>query len=103
MLPGAFLSPLRNKRMDEYGGCIDNRARLILEIIEECRRNISRDFPIVLRVSGSEREPGGNSWMKCFTSPRSSRLRALTCSKSPAASNMRAFRTSFLPTARRSA
>lgn len=61
MLPGAFLSPLRNKRMDEYGGCIDNRARLILEIIAECRRNISRDFPIVLRVSGSEREPGGNS------------------------------------------
>ena len=61
MLPGAFLSPLRNKRMDEYGGCIDHRARLILEIIEECRRNISRDFPIVLRVSGSEREPGGNS------------------------------------------
>ena len=61
MLPGAFLSPLRNKRMDEYGGCIDNRACLILEIIEECRRNISRDFPIVLRVSGSEREPGGNS------------------------------------------
>lgn len=60
MLPGAFLSPLRNKRMDEYGGCIDNRARLILEIIEECRRNISRDFPIVLRVSGSERVPGGN-------------------------------------------
>ena len=61
MLPGAFLSPLRNKRMDEYGGCFDNRARLILEIIEECRRNISPDFPIVLRVSGSEREPGGNS------------------------------------------
>ena len=61
MLPGAFLSPLRNKRMDEYGGCIDNRARLILEIIEEGRRNISPDFPIVLRVSGSEREPGGNS------------------------------------------
>ena len=60
MLPGAFLSPLRNKRMDEYGGCIDNRARLILEIIEECRRNVSRDFPIVLRVSGSERVPGGN-------------------------------------------
>ena len=61
MLPGAFLSPLRNKRMDEYGGCIDNRARLILEIMEEGRRTISRDFPIVLRVSGSEREPGGNS------------------------------------------
>ncbi len=60
MLPGAFLSPLRNKRMDEYGGCIDNRARLTLEIIEECRRNVSRDFPIIMRVSGSERMPGGN-------------------------------------------
>ena len=61
MLPGAFMSPLRNKRMDEYGGCIDNRARLILEIIEECRRNVSRDFPIVLRVSGDERVTGGNT------------------------------------------
>ena len=61
MLPGAFLSPLRNKRMDEYGGTIDNRARLILEIIEECRKNVSEDFPIVLRISGSERIEGGNS------------------------------------------
>ena len=61
MLPGAFLSPLRNKRMDEYGGCIDNRARFILEVIEEVRRNVSRDFPIVLRVSGDERIAGGNS------------------------------------------
>lgn len=60
MLPGAFLSPLRNKRMDEYGGTIDNRARLILEIIEECRKNVSPDFPIILRVSGSERVAGGN-------------------------------------------
>ena len=61
MLPGAFLSPLRNKRMDEYGGCIDNRARLMIEIIEECRRNVSPDFPIILRVSGSERNSGGHS------------------------------------------
>ncbi len=61
MLPGAFLSPLRNKRMDEYGGTIDNRARLILEIIEECRKNVSADFPIILRISGSERVEGGSS------------------------------------------
>jgi NAD(H)-dependent 7beta-hydroxy-3-oxo-delta4-cholenoic acid oxidoreductase len=61
MLPGAFLSPLRNKRMDEYGGCIDNRARLILEIIAEVRKNVSSDFPIFLRVSGDERHEGGNS------------------------------------------
>lgn len=60
MLPGAFLSPLRNKRMDEYGGTIDNRARFILEIIKECRKNVSPDFPIILRISGSERVAGGN-------------------------------------------
>ena len=61
MLPGAFLSPLRNKRMDEYGGCLDNRARLILEIIAEVRKNVSRGFPIFLRISGDERQAGGNS------------------------------------------
>ena len=61
MLPGSFLSPLRNKRFDEYGGSLDNRARLILEIIEECRRCISPDFPIVLRIGGSERVEGGTT------------------------------------------
>ena len=61
MLPGAFWSPLRNKRMDEYGGTIDNRARLILEIVRECRANLSEDFPIFLRVSCSDRMEGGNT------------------------------------------
>ncbi|WP_028829356.1 NAD(P)/FAD-dependent oxidoreductase [Proteocatella sphenisci] len=61
MLPGAFLSPLRNKRMDEYGGSLDNRARLMLEIIAQVRKNVSPDFPIFLRVSGDERTIGGNS------------------------------------------
>lgn len=61
MLPGAFLSPLRNKRMDEYGGSLDNRARFILEVIEEVRRKVSPDFPVFLRISGDERVEGGNS------------------------------------------
>ena len=61
MMPGAFLSPLRNKRMDEYGGSIDNRARFMLEVIAEVRKNVSPDFPIFLRVSGDERYEGGNS------------------------------------------
>lgn len=61
MLPGAFLSPLRNHRGDEYGGSLDNRARLILEILAEVRRNVSPDFPIILRISGDERYPGGNT------------------------------------------
>ncbi len=59
MLPGAFLSPLRNKRMDAYGGSLDNRARFLLEMIREVRRNVSSDFPLMLRISGSERKVGG--------------------------------------------
>lgn len=61
MLPGAFLSPLRNHRTDEYGGCLDNRARLMMEILAEVRRCVSPDFPIILRISGDERYPGGNT------------------------------------------
>lgn len=61
MLPGAFLSPLRNKRFDEYGGSLDNRARFTIEMIEECRRCVSPDFPILLRMSGSDRVPGGTT------------------------------------------
>lgn len=61
MMPGAFLSPLRNFRSDEYGGCIDNRARFVCEVIDEIRRNVSPGFPILMRVSGSEKYPGGNT------------------------------------------
>ena len=61
MLLGAFLSPLRNHRTDEYGGCLDNRARLTMEVLTEVRKNVSPDFPIILRVSGDERYPGGNT------------------------------------------
>ncbi|MEG2259176.1 MAG: NADH-dependent flavin oxidoreductase, partial [Oscillospiraceae bacterium] len=34
MLLGSFLSPMRNKRTDIYGGSIDNRARLLFEVID---------------------------------------------------------------------
>ncbi|MEG2039476.1 MAG: NADH:flavin oxidoreductase, partial [Oscillospiraceae bacterium] len=60
MLPGAFLSSLRNKRTDEYGGNLDNRARLALEAIREIKRVAGSDFPILMRICGSERTPGGN-------------------------------------------
>ena len=61
MMPGAFLSPLRNYRCDEYGGCIDNRARFVCEVIDEIRAQCGDDFPIIMRVSGSEKYPGGNT------------------------------------------
>ncbi len=48
--PHAFLSPAINKRADEYGGSLENRARYSLESIAEIRKNIPEDMPLLLRV-----------------------------------------------------
>ena len=61
MLLGSFLSPLRNKRMDEYGGSLLNRARLLFEVLDAIKETCGREFPIILRMSGSERDPQGNT------------------------------------------
>ena len=53
-LLGGFLSPLYNKRCDEYGGDINGRLRLTLEVIEEVRRVCGKDFIIDVRISGDE-------------------------------------------------
>lgn len=54
-----FLSPFTNDRTDEYGGSPENRARIVLEIAEEVRRRVPRDFPLSVRVSVSDYEPSG--------------------------------------------
>lgn len=61
MLLGSFLSPLRNKRTDAYGGSLLNRARLLFEVIDGIKAACGKDFPIVLRMSGSERDLQGNT------------------------------------------
>jgi len=54
-----FLSPHTNKRTDEYGGSLENRMRLLVEIVEDTRAKIGRDFPLTVRLSGSDYEPDG--------------------------------------------
>ncbi len=54
-----FLSPLLNKRTDEYGGSLENRARFPLMVIDAVRARVGRDFPIELRMGGSELAEGG--------------------------------------------
>ena len=49
MLLGSFLSPLRNKRTDEYGGSLLNRARLLFEVLDAIKEKCGKDFPIILR------------------------------------------------------
>ncbi len=58
-LLSSFLSPLTNRRDDEYGGSPRNRARFVCEVIEASRRKVGRDFPITVRVSGTEHLDGG--------------------------------------------
>lgn len=57
-----FLSPIFNHRTDAYGGSLENRARLLLELIRSCRENAGDDFPLVVRLSIDERTPDGRSF-----------------------------------------
>ena len=49
-----FLSPLTNHREDEYGGSFENRCRFMLEVIGRIRAHCGPDFPIEVRMSGTE-------------------------------------------------
>lgn len=61
MLVGSFLSGLRNRRSDRYGGTIEARLQLALEIIQSVHQRAGADFPIVMRISGDEYMPGGRT------------------------------------------
>lgn len=54
-----FLSPLYNKRDDEYGGSLENRLRLTREVIAEIRRRCGRDWVVGVRLTLSDFVPGG--------------------------------------------
>ncbi|HET7810537.1 MAG TPA: NADPH-dependent 2,4-dienoyl-CoA reductase [Steroidobacteraceae bacterium] len=47
-----FLAPRTNQRTDEWGGSLENRARLALEIVRQTRAAVGRDFIIIFRISG---------------------------------------------------
>ncbi|TMM46948.1 oxidoreductase [Colwellia ponticola] len=62
-----FLSNYYNKRDDEYGGNIENRARILLEIIAAIRQRIGDDFPVWLRLDAQELDtPGGITLEDCI-------------------------------------
>lgn len=56
-----FLSPRTNKRTDEYGGSVENRARFACEIIRRVRNEVGPDYPIIFRMNGDEHLEGGIS------------------------------------------
>ncbi|MED4584904.1 NADH:flavin oxidoreductase [Brevibacillus choshinensis] len=56
-----FLSPLSNQRTDEYGGSLENRLRIIREVLEAIREEVGSDYPVQVRVSASDFAEGGLS------------------------------------------
>lgn len=58
-LIGEFISPKSNQRTDIYGGPLANRARFALEVIEQVRAAVGRNFIVGFRMSGDEYVPGG--------------------------------------------
>ncbi|GAA4265127.1 NADH:flavin oxidoreductase/NADH oxidase [Frondihabitans peucedani] len=54
-----FLSPLSNDRTDEYGGSLENRARIVIDSVRRIREATGPDFPIFVRFSATDWVEGG--------------------------------------------
>jgi 2,4-dienoyl-CoA reductase-like NADH-dependent reductase (Old Yellow Enzyme family) len=54
-----FLSPLANQRTDSYGGCLENRTRLLREVVSAVRRVWPAGYPLFVRISATDWVPGG--------------------------------------------
>jgi 2,4-dienoyl-CoA reductase-like NADH-dependent reductase (Old Yellow Enzyme family) len=54
-----FISPLTNRRKDEYGGTLENRMRLPLRVLQAVREAVGKDFPLIAKISLTEGVPGG--------------------------------------------
>jgi len=63
-----FLSPKTNQRTDKYGGTEENRIRFPKEVIAKVREKVSKNFPVILRISASDMLGGyGVDFMQRFT------------------------------------
>ena len=56
-----FLSPYFNKRRDQYGGSIENRARLVLEVYQSVRSRVGYHFPVMIKLNSEDFLEGGFS------------------------------------------
>ena len=54
-----FLSPLFNHRTDEYGGSNENRARIIVEIIQKIRKKVGNEYILILKINSEDDDPNG--------------------------------------------
>ncbi len=56
-----FLSPLHNKRQDQYGGSLENRMRFVKEVYLKMRKSVGDDYPIGIKINSADFSKGGFS------------------------------------------
>lgn len=54
-----FLSPLTNRRTDQYGGSIENRSRFLLEVYRKAREMVGADYPVLIKLNAADNLDGG--------------------------------------------
>lgn len=54
-----YLSPYFNKRKDDYGGSIENRARLLIQVLKAIRDVVGPEFPVLIKLNSDDFLPGG--------------------------------------------
>lgn len=54
-----FLSPLTNQRKDQWGGSLENRARLLLDIVDAVRAAVSAEFAVAVKLNSADFQRGG--------------------------------------------
>ena len=54
-----FLSPAYNRRQDEYGGVIENRVRIHLEILKAIKDTVGNDFPVLIKINSADHIDNG--------------------------------------------
>ncbi len=54
-----FLSPLTNRRRDEYGGSIENRCRFLMEVYRKVREAVHDDYPVFIKLNAADNLAGG--------------------------------------------
>ncbi|WP_438749671.1 FAD-dependent oxidoreductase [Pararhizobium sp. O133] len=62
----AFLSPVVNKRTDKYGGSRENRMRFVIEVMEEIRTVVGKDFILGMKFVANELQEGGMDAIECL-------------------------------------
>lgn len=62
-----FLNPRVNQRTDEWGGSLENRARLLLKTISAVRKKVGSGFPVSVKLNSSDFQKGGFSFDDCLT------------------------------------